>query len=100
MKLAHHTLNPTKIDQKEGKLYELLTELRVLVRNCKYGDIEESKLRSRIILETKDRQLQQKPINSYSNFDKVLEMFETRKQLEKEFNENRGTTTETRTHWH
>ncbi|KAM7297234.1 uncharacterized protein ISCGN_022387 [Ixodes scapularis] len=70
-----------KRDQKEGEKFdEWLTELRVLVHNCEYGDVEESMLRSRIILGTKDRQLQQKLINDNPTFDKVLEICRTRER--------------------
>ncbi|KAG0421036.1 hypothetical protein HPB47_003059 [Ixodes persulcatus] len=89
--LTYHEFIFGKIDQKEGEKFdEWLTERRVLVRNCEYGDVEERMLRSRIILGTKDRQLQQKLINDNPTFDKVLEICQTRERTVEQFNEIRG----------
>ncbi|XP_040061474.1 uncharacterized protein LOC120836570 [Ixodes scapularis] len=89
--LKYHEFIFGKRDQKEDEKFdEWLTELRVLVRNCEYGDAEERMLGSRIILGTKDRQLQQKLINDNPTFDKVVEIRRTRERTVEQFNEIRG----------
>lgn len=55
-----------------------LTGLKVLVSNCEYSSLEERMLRSRIILGTADKPLQQKLISNNPTFAKVLEMCRTK----------------------
>lgn len=88
--LTYHEFVFGKRDQKDGEKFdEWLTELRILVRNCEYGVVEQRMLRSRIILRTKDKQLQQKLINDNPTFAKVLEMCRTKERTQEQFNEIR-----------
>lgn len=60
-------------DQKPGGgLNEWLSELRMLVRNCEYGLLEERMLKSRIILGIKDGRLLSQLINDNPDFHKLF----------------------------
>ncbi|XP_064486020.1 uncharacterized protein LOC135398556 [Ornithodoros turicata] len=68
-------------DQKEGERFdEWITELWVLAATYEFGSLETRMLRSRIILGTQDKALQQKLINENPPYEKVVEICRQRER--------------------
>lgn len=88
--LTYHEYVFARRDQREGEKFDdWLTELRTLVRNCEFGEVEDRMLKSRIILGIRDQQLQQKLISDNPTLTKVLEHCRTREKSQEQFMEIR-----------
>ncbi|XP_064469713.1 uncharacterized protein LOC135384442 [Ornithodoros turicata] len=75
-------------NQKEGERFdEWITELWVLAATCEFGSLETRMLRSRIILGTQDKALQQKLINENPPYEKVVEICRQRERSHQQLQE-------------
>lgn len=91
--LAYHDFVFGTRDQKTGERFdEWLTELRTLIRNCEYGELEERMLKSRIILGIKDKRLQSHLINENPEFRKLVDICRTREKSKEQVEEIQKTT--------
>ncbi|XP_042143633.1 uncharacterized protein LOC115316197 [Ixodes scapularis] len=79
-------------DQKEGEPFnEWLTELRILAKNCEFGELEDRMLRSRIILGVRDKSLQRKLLVENPTYEKTVELCRLQEQGQEKFREITGT---------
>lgn len=79
-------------DQKEGEPFnEWLTELRILAKNCEFGELEDRMLRSRIILGVRDKSLQRKLLVENPTYEKTVELCRLQEQGQEKFRESTGT---------
>ncbi|KAM7292185.1 uncharacterized protein ISCGN_025427 [Ixodes scapularis] len=79
-------------DQKEGEPFnEWLTELRILAKNCEFGELEDRMLRSRIILGVRDKSVQRKLLVGNPTYEKTVELCRLQEQGQEKFREITGT---------
>ncbi|XP_064486087.1 uncharacterized protein LOC135398631 [Ornithodoros turicata] len=86
--LTYHEYVFGKRDQKPNERFDdWLTDLKAMIRNCEYGDLENRMLKSRIVLGTNDKQLQQKLITENPTYEKVLERCRIKERSQEQFKE-------------
>nr|XP_037283835.1 uncharacterized protein LOC119176582 [Rhipicephalus microplus] len=80
-------------NQRPGECFnDWLTNLRLLAKNCEFGDLEDRSLRSRIILGLRDKRLQEKLIAENPSYSRSVEMCRAQEIGKEQFKEiNEGT---------
>lgn len=79
--LTYHEFVFGSRDQTENEPFDdWLTELRILVQNCEFKEMEDRMLRSRIILGLRDKDLQKVLINENPELGKLIEKCRLREQ--------------------
>lgn len=75
-------------DQKQGECFnDCLTELRLLAKNCEFGDLEDRLLRSRIILGLRNKSLQERLISENPSYSKTIEICRAQELGKEQFKE-------------
>lgn len=75
-------------DQKQGECFnDWLTDLRLLAKNCEFGDLEDRLLRSRIILGLRNKSLQERLISENPSYSKTIEICRAQELGKEQFKE-------------